>query len=70
MDTARIQVKYARKNAGMTQADVAEALGVTKQTVLNWEAGKTEPSVAQAKQLSRLYRIPFDMLIFLPEESN
>ena len=66
MEAIRIKLAAARVNAGMTQDDTSKALGVTKQTVVNWENGRSEPSVSQGQKLSELYNIPLDNLIFLP----
>jgi len=65
----QISLAAARVNAKMTQNDVAEALGISKATICNWETGRTEPSIAQARRLSELYGIALDY-IFLPEQSN
>lgn len=45
-----------RQEAGITQKDVALALGVTIQSVRNWEHGKSEPklTIPQVKILCRL----------------
>ena len=43
--TFAAQLKQARANAGLTQAQVAELIGVTVQTVKSWEAGRREPPV-------------------------
>lgn len=66
----RISLAAARVNAGMTQDDVAKELHVGKQTVVNWEKGKTEPKTSQARRLSELYGMPYDVLIFLPSRAN
>lgn len=62
-----ISLAAARVNAGLTQDDVASRLHVGKQTVVNWEQGKSEPKVSQGKQLSELYNMPLDNIIFLPK---
>ena len=64
MEKLQISLAAARVNAGLTQADVAEKMGVGKQTVVNWEKGLSEPKMSQARELSALYDI------FLPSESN
>lgn len=69
MKTFQISLAAARVNAKMTQDDVAKALHVGKQTIVNWEKGATEPKISQIRQLSELYKIPTDN-IFLPEKSN
>ena len=35
----KISLKAARVNAGLTQEQAARAIGKTKQTIVNWEAG-------------------------------
>ena len=35
------KLKSARTSAGLTQEEVAEALGVSRQTISNWENGRT-----------------------------
>lgn len=69
-ESIQISLAAARVNAGMTQDDVAREMRVGKQTIVNWEKGKSEPSVSQGKKLSELYRLPLDCIIFLPSASN
>lgn len=69
MSSFQISLTAARVNAEMTQKDVAKALIVSKQTIVNWEKGKTEPKMQQSRALSNLYKIPLDY-IFLPSKSN
>lgn len=69
MEAITISLAAARVNAGMTQEKAAKALNVSKQTILNWEKGRSVPSISQARELSNLYKIPMDN-IFLPSESN
>nr|DAZ44729.1 MAG TPA: helix-turn-helix domain protein [Caudoviricetes sp.] len=69
MEKFQISLAAARVNAGLTQDDVAKALKVGKQTIVNWEKGKSEPRMSQSRELSDLYKIPLDY-IFLPTESN
>lgn len=69
MERIQISLAAARVNAGLTQADVAKALRVGKQTIVSWEKGKSEPKMSQSRELSILYRMPLDY-IFLPQKSN
>ena len=39
MDVFKISLAAARVNAGLTQAETAEKMGVTKRTIINWEKG-------------------------------
>nr|DAI19312.1 MAG TPA: helix-turn-helix domain protein [Caudoviricetes sp.] len=61
----RISLVAARVNAEMTQEDVAREMHVSKNTVVNWEKGKSEPTISQSRELSKLYNMPLEY-IFLP----
>lgn len=61
----RISLAAARVNAEMTQEDVAREMHVSKITVVNWEKGKSEPTISQSRELSKLYNMPLEY-IFLP----
>ncbi len=65
----QISLAAARVNAKMTQNEAAAALGVSNQTICNWENGKAEPTISQARKLSELYGMDLDY-IFLPSQSN
>ena len=45
MNEIRISLAAARVNARMTQQQVAEKMGVSKQTIINWEKGKVVPGI-------------------------
>ena len=53
----------ARKKSGLSQENVAEKLGVSRQTISKWELGETLPDIRQSKQLAVLYRLSLDELI-------
>lgn len=65
MESMKITLPAARKNANMTQRDLANACEVSESTVSNWEKGKTEPTVSQAKKIGELVGIHYDNIIFL-----
>ena len=54
---------HARKKCGLSQEDVAEKLGVSRQTISKWETGETLPDIRQSKQMSILYHVSLDDLI-------
>ncbi|MDN0062782.1 helix-turn-helix domain-containing protein [Collinsella ihumii] len=54
---------HARKKAGLTQEEVAECLGVSRQTIGKWEADETLPDIRQSKRLATLYGVTLDELI-------
>lgn len=43
METPGERIQAARKQSGISQDKLAEITGVTRQTVTNWETGRTEP---------------------------
>lgn len=53
----------ARKKSGLSQEDVAEKLGVSRQTISKWETDETLPDIRQAKRMARLYNLSLDELI-------
>ena len=53
----QISLKAARVNANLTQAEVAKRLHKNKQTITNWESGKTKVSAADLLILCDMYKI-------------
>lgn len=52
-----------RKKSGLSQEEVAEKLGVSRQSVSKWETDQTVPELMKAKLLSQLYNVSYDYLI-------
>ena len=55
-------LKRARKDAGLTQAELSEKMGVHIKTVMNWEQGIAEPSLGTLMDLTELYHCDLDYL--------
>ena len=53
----------ARKKRGLSQEEVAEKLGVSRQTISKWELDETLPDIQQSKKLSVLYHMTLDELV-------
>ncbi len=51
---------HARKKKGLSQEEVAEKLGISRQTVSKWETDETLPDICQSK---RLYGVSLDELV-------
>ena len=51
-----------RRRAGMSQQEVAAAIGVSRQTVSNWEQNQGAPALDKAAELARLYGVSLDDL--------
>lgn len=69
MEKLQISLAAARVNAGMTQEEVSKQMKISKNTLVNWEKGFSEPTITQGLRLSKLYNMPLDY-IFLPSKSN
>lgn len=57
------QIKGRRQELGLTQAEVAEKLFVTRQAVSNWEHNKTYPDLNMLVKISNVYQISIDSLL-------
>jgi len=55
-----IQLKAARVNADLTQEEVAKEVGISKNSIANYEAYKSKPDVVIAKKLAKLYGMRVD----------
>lgn len=58
-----IKLKNARIKSKLTQEQVSEALGVSRQTISNWENERTYPDIVSVVKLSYLYDISLDHLL-------
>ena len=57
-------------NAGLTQQWMSERLGVTPQSVRNWESGRSEPAEETVDKLAALYVVLPARLTRQPPESH
>ena len=62
------KIRELRKAAGMRQEDLAEYLGVTRQTVIAIGNDKYDPALALAMRMARLLGTTVEELFRLPEE--
>lgn len=60
----KISMSAARINAGLKQEDVAEKLGISRDTIRGWENGKRIPRVDHAYALAAIYGLPIDAIKF------
>lgn len=59
-----------RKVLQLTQEDIAEKLGVTRQSVAKWEAGESIPDLDKCKQLADIFGVSLDDLANYEPEEN
>ncbi len=58
-----IRLKSLRIEHNLSQADIAEYLKVSRQSISQWETGKTYPDIDNIVLLSKLYNISVDELL-------
>jgi len=60
-------VKEHRSAAGVTQEQLAEAIGVSRQTIISIEKGNYVPSVLLALKYAAFFSVPVEVLFTLTE---
>ena len=65
----KVTLPVARKIANLTQKALAKHCKVSENTIINWEKGRSTPTIAQAQMISEATGIPYDKIIFLPENT-
>lgn len=56
-------IRNARNEASLTQEQAAESLGVSRQTISNWENNKSYPDIISVIKMSDLYSVSLDCLL-------
>jgi putative transcriptional regulator len=54
-------------NGEMTQADLADRVGLTRQTIIAIEQGRYSPTLEIAFQIARVFRVPLDDVFQYPD---
>jgi putative transcriptional regulator len=67
--TNRIRV-LRFEHGELTQAQLADAIGVTRQTIIAIEQGRYSPSLEMAFQIARVFRVGLDDVFQYPEEES
>lgn len=62
------QIKNLRMDKGLNQVELAKILGVTKQSVSNWENENIMPSVDMLIKIANFFSVSTDYLLGLSEE--
>ena len=56
------KIMELRKKNGLSQEELAEKVGVARQTISKWELGETSPDLKQSKELSKIFNVSLDEL--------
>ena len=66
----RNRVREERAQRGISQADIAAALGVSRQTVISIESGRYSPSLPLAFRIARFFDLPVDKMFDQEDEET
>ncbi len=68
-ETVGNRIRELRSNLGMTQAHLAEVVGVARVSIIAIETGRYLPTIETALRISKALNIPLDKIFWLKEES-
>ncbi len=60
----KITLRSARANVGLTAKEVANKIGVSQLTILQWEKGNTQPPIDKVLEMCSLYEIDIENIRF------
>ena len=63
-----ITLKAARVNNNLTQSEAAKKIGITVDTLSNYERGKSYPDVPIIQQIEKVSGVSYSDIIFLPKD--
>lgn len=62
----RLSLKTAREIKGLKQSEAAKLIGISTDTLGNYERGKSYPDIPILRKIEETYGVSYDKLIFLP----
>jgi len=62
----KFTLKTIREMRGLSQMDAAKAIGISVDTLSNYERGKSYPDIPVLRKIEKTYNIKYNQLIFLP----
>mgnify|MGYP005781963475 FL=1 len=62
----RFTLKTAREMKKLTQEEASKQIGVSVDTLGNYERGKSYPDIPVLRRIEEVYGVPYEQLIFLP----
>ena len=65
-NNSKVTLRTAREICGLKQAEAAKILGISTDTLSNYERGKSYPDVPIIRKIESLYGVTYDQIIFLP----
>lgn len=65
-----LTLRALRVNKGWSLEEASIKIGVSKDTLSNWETCKTYPNVPQIKRIETVYNVPFNCINFLLNDTD
>lgn len=62
----KMTLKQAREVKKLNQDEAAKQIGISKDTLSNYERGKSYPDIPVLRKIEEVYGVPYNRLIFLP----
>lgn len=62
----KMSLKMLRELKGVTQETAAKALGISTDTLSNYERGKSYPDIPVLRRIEDYYNVSYNQIIFLP----
>lgn len=71
MESFGERIRELRKERGITNYEMAERLGISRNTLTNWERGEKEPhSVEILEEMAKVLNVPLEILLVDEKEVN
>ena len=70
METFRKRLRELRKNAGLTQKELASILLTNNSSICDWECGRTQPDLETLAIISTFFEVNADYLLGLEDDSG
>ena len=64
------RIAQKRRELGLSQEELGERLGVSRQAIYKWEADQTLPEIEKLVNLSKLFSVPVGWLLGVEEEPS
>lgn len=62
----KLSLKTAREIRGFTQEEAAKLIHISKDTLGNYERGKSYPDIPVLRRIEKIYGVTYNQIIFLP----
>lgn len=64
----QLTLKAIRVNKGWTQEEASKEIGISVDTLRNYENGKSYPDIPILKRIEEVYETPYNNINFFPEK--